>query len=216
MDTERECRVAGCAKSQRTCGYCAAHYMEHRRRERGVKPRQKGRRACAFPGCGRPNFGHGLCSAHYMQKRRGVELRAVRQPRPDDAPGYRWCSRCKQFVDETRFGWDTVRDQPQRVCVECHAAGSRLHRAKNRESINLRVRLKRRGISKVDYDEMLATQSGRCGICRKDRPLDIDHCHKKGNVRALLCGPCNRALGFFEDDPAVVRAALVFLEAHTT
>ncbi|WPJ20627.1 recombination endonuclease VII [Pseudomonas phage vB_PF_Y1-MI] len=42
----------------------------------------------------------------------------------------------------------------------------------------------------------------------------VDHCHKTGKTRSLLCNLCNRALGFLQDDPEIVKAAWVYLEAH--
>jgi hypothetical protein len=39
---------------------------------------------------------------------------------------------------------------------------------------------------------------GLCPICRKERTLVPDHNHNTGSVRDWICGPCNRALGFYE------------------
>ena len=66
---------------------------------------------------------------------------------------------------------------------------------------------------------MAEFQGWQCKICAKDlrgagRQLQIDHCHKSGKVRALLCGPCNRALGQMHDDPAKLRKAADYLEAY--
>jgi hypothetical protein len=53
------------------------------------------------------------------------------------------------------------------------------------------------GITIVDYERMLAQQGGRCAICGrietvgKSSRLNIDHDHKTGQVRALLCQKCN-------------------------
>jgi hypothetical protein len=96
----------------------------------------------------------------------------------------------------------------------CHCDRQIAYTAANREKINLQRRLKKRGITEDQYRGMLERQQGRCAICDKERPLDIDHCHKRGFVRALLCGPCNRALGFFADDPLIVERALEFLRSY--
>lgn len=84
-----------------------------------------------------------------------------------------------------------------------------------------RTRLKTYGLTEVDYQRMLATQNGRCAICgttqgrRKsdDHPLYVDHDHKTGKVRGLLCQPCNSALGMFEDDPERLRKAIAYLSS---
>ncbi len=59
------------------------------------------------------------------------------------------------------------------------------------------------GITTEDYNKMLESQGSLCAICRRPEPvanrkLSVDHCHKTGKVRALLCGPCNKGLGIFE------------------
>ncbi len=76
-------------------------------------------------------------------------------------------------------------------------------------------RARRYGISVQDYKIMLARQRGACAICRKksEQTLCIDHCHKTGKVRGLLCRKCNIALGFYGDDPRLTRAATAYLEA---
>lgn len=53
------------------------------------------------------------------------------------------------------------------------------------------------GVSIEEYDRMLAAQGGGCAICHnppKNRRLHVDHDHKTGKVRGLLCFRCNRAL----------------------
>ncbi|MBT2537202.1 endonuclease VII domain-containing protein [Arthrobacter sp. ISL-69] len=71
------------------------------------------------------------------------------------------------------------------------------------------------GLTLDEYDAMVLRQAGRCDICSD--PLDngnIDHCHASGKVRALLCGHCNRGLGYFRDSPEALRAAAAYLELH--
>lgn len=58
-----------------------------------------------------------------------------------------------------------------------------------------------------DYDGLLAAQDGVCAICRKEcdtgRRLAVDHCHKTGKVRGLLCVKCNAAVAYLRDDPSL-------------
>lgn len=71
------------------------------------------------------------------------------------------------------------------------------------------------GLTDSNYKDLLAKQDGKCAICSAsmDKP-HVDHCHKSGMVRALLCSPCNRALGDLKDNPAVARRAAAYLELH--
>src|SRR5262249_52221209 len=75
-------------------------------------------------------------------------------------------------------------------------------------------RLKRFGMSLLEYELRLASQNGACAICKKTpkrRLLCIDHCHETGKVRGLLCTLCNAALGAFGDNPKRMQAATDYL-----
>jgi hypothetical protein len=87
-----------------------------------------------------------------------------------------------------------------------------------------RQKLKKFGLGLSDYDQMLEQQGGLCAICgreetqintKTDKPfsLAVDHCHKTGAVRGLLCMKCNRGLGLFEDNIEVLKKALAYLGA---
>ena len=70
------------------------------------------------------------------------------------------------------------------------------------------------GMTLDQYDAQVVAQQGRCAICRKVEPLEVDHSHQTDKVRGLLCGRCNRAVGLFKDDPGAMRAAATYLEAQ--
>jgi hypothetical protein len=76
------------------------------------------------------------------------------------------------------------------------------------------------GITPETYEVMREMQGGRCVICGTDKPrgnhgtLCIDHDHKTGKVRGLLCGTCNRALGFFKDSESLLIAAAEYIRKH--
>lgn len=66
---------------------------------------------------------------------------------------------------------------------------------------------------------MFRAQGGVCAICErapypKGAPLVVDHDHVTGAVRALLCGPCNSALGLMGDKPDRLESAAVYLMYH--
>lgn len=67
------------------------------------------------------------------------------------------------------------------------------------------------GLGPGQYQELYRFQGGKCYICQRatgaSRRLSVDHDHKTGKVRGLLCRPCNDVLGHFRDDTeAFVRA----------
>lgn len=74
---------------------------------------------------------------------------------------------------------------------------------------------KQYGISQFEYEELWKFQDGRCQICRSHAPRAIDHCHKSGKVRGLLCTTCNLGLGSFKDRPELLEMAIYYL-AHPT
>jgi hypothetical protein len=61
-------------------------------------------------------------------------------------------------------------------------------------------RLKRKyGLTIEDYDRMADTQGNACVVCREpDDDLFVDHDHRTGQVRGLLCNRCNTLLGYLE------------------
>ena len=76
----------------------------------------------------------------------------------------------------------------------------------------LRKRLKRYGITKEQYVELLVLQNFRCKIClKKADNLRIDHDHESGKVRGLLCNACNLALGLFRDNTQVLNDAKKYI-----
>jgi len=52
-----------------------------------------------------------------------------------------------------------------------------------------------------------------CVICGDSGELVVDHDHKSGNIRGLLCNHCNRGLGHFRDDPMLLEFAAQYLYA---
>lgn len=78
------------------------------------------------------------------------------------------------------------------------------------------------GMSEEDYNRLLETQNGLCGICKTDQSWNnkskhffVDHCHDTGKIRGLLCDRCNRGLGYFKDDKEALAAAIKYLEVSS-
>jgi membrane-associated HD superfamily phosphohydrolase len=75
-------------------------------------------------------------------------------------------------------------------------------------------RLREYGITEDEFKYLLKKQDGRCAICKNNliSKICIDHNHVTGEVRGLLCNPCNMALGLLKDDIIVLTNALKYLE----
>lgn len=76
------------------------------------------------------------------------------------------------------------------------------------------------GMTLSEYESMVAVRGGLCDICHqpetstlrgKVKALSVDHDHDTEVVRGLLCSNCNRALGYFKDDPVRVAEAAAYL-----
>lgn len=92
---------------------------------------------------------------------------------------------------------------------------------KRNPKVKLNQHLREYGITIEDYDTMLKSQDYKCAICRcsiedlgeyKYRPLFIDHNHKTGKIRGLLCNNCNFILGHAKDDISILENAIKYLK----
>lgn len=76
------------------------------------------------------------------------------------------------------------------------------------------------GLTVEQHDEMFERQANKCLGCGRHqkelkRRLDVDHCHKTGKIRGLLCMNCNRTLGYAKDSPLILRSLAAYIESHT-
>lgn len=88
---------------------------------------------------------------------------------------------------------------------------------------HLKANLKQYGMTLEQYDQRLRLQCGRCAICRRTleesnvgtkrvkKRFGVDHSHKTGVVRGLLCDDCNHGLGAFRDSSMTLRRAEAYL-----
>jgi len=75
------------------------------------------------------------------------------------------------------------------------------------------------GISLEDYNEMFIKQNGCCKICKVHqseltKKLHVDHDHKTGKIRGLLCHNCNLAIGRLKENPEIIAAALEYVRSQ--
>lgn len=142
--------------------------------------------------------------------------------------------RCKSCVNE-----DNAAGQAKRLATNPHhvraLANARQrkhyqsdldgHRAMHREDqakrradpvkyakIQARKRADGAGLTPEEIDAIRDKQGNLCAICSDPNPTDLDHCHKTGRIRFLLCKHCNRGLGAFRDNPTYMRKAADLLE----
>lgn len=71
------------------------------------------------------------------------------------------------------------------------------------------------GLTEKEYNDLLDRQGHKCALCRKEKRLQVDHCHKTGKVRGLLCSSCNTGIGRLGDDVDGLKAAIAYLEGRS-
>jgi hypothetical protein len=76
------------------------------------------------------------------------------------------------------------------------------------------VLFKTYGMTSQDLENLIKKQDNRCGICGKksSKPLDIDHSHRTGKVRGLLCNGCNSGIGLFDDNIDSIKNAIDWIK----
>lgn len=110
-------------------------------------------------------------------------------------------------------------------CRDCHEQKEEVLFVKNKsfssgyDTLCSSCNKKRVSKWRKEFPEKRAKQSqreGKCYLCGKHqsevkRALSVDHCHKTGKIRKLLCQPCNTLLGMSGDDPIVLQKAIDYL-----
>lgn len=113
--------------------------------------------------------------------------------------GKRWCTACDEFLPPAQFA------SAENVCEACRTSKDRAGHLRRTYDLE-----------PEEYERLLRAQDGRCAICQstpKKRPLMVDHEHRTGRIRGLLCFWCNhRLLGGARERTDVLRRAIEYLE----
>jgi hypothetical protein len=143
------------------------------------------------------------------------------------------CSACSQRLPLTAYSpCRAYKDGYRGQCKGCRSAYTKAYIQKTGYKCKTRSRHVRKrpsegyraeklkqkyGITVQQFDDMLAAQGG-CAVCLSPTPRGgrhnrfvVDHCHKTGRVRGVLCHPCNIALGVLGDTPESIFRALAYV-----
>jgi len=104
------------------------------------------------------------------------------------------------------------------VCLGCKRENGAKYRAKNREVLRLKNRVKRYGIDIEVFEQYWLKQKGMCAICGSSlegNNFCIDHAHGNGIVRGILCVACNTGIGCLRDSTDIMRNAVRYLNGDS-
>lgn len=115
---------------------------------------------------------------------------------------HRVCASCSENLPLELFSRNKTKPLGRDyVCKTCR-------RGRERESMY--------GITPQEYAQRLLDQGGVCAICGKScmtgKALAVDHDHDTLEVRGLLCGKCNQAIGLLHHDTDLLLSAIVYLK----
>ncbi len=135
------------------------------------------------------------------------------------------CSTCGAFKTVNNFYINsTMSDGYNHSCKKCQLDyQNRRNKNPNRIIKSRKHMLKNiYGITQQDYDRMHEQQNGKCAICgstyvgrRNAVNFAVDHDHKTGKIRGLLCGFCNKGLGHFKDNTEHLKSAISYLNKNS-
>lgn len=135
------------------------------------------------------------------------------------------CSRCKTDYPATKdffYGNSGTSDGLASNCKICSGKATRRWANSNPDKVReyaRRSNLKKKGINKEIYEKMAIQQEWKCLICgiterECKKKLSVDHNHKTGKVRGLICNRCNLALGNTKDNPLILIKCAKYLLSY--
>ena len=126
-----------------------------------------------------------------------------------ETPDTRVCKTCgiEKPLDKKHFYWRSDSGTYRTECKPCWQEKQLIQKL---------------GVDFSFYHKTLKQQGHRCACCRtklessRYTKFAVDHCHKTGKVRGLLCNNCNTALGLMKDDPVRLQSAIHYLQKHSS
>lgn len=200
-----KCMIEGCDREAKVRGWCKPHYVrEWKKVNVSIEARE----------------GNEMYNTWANKKHKRVpEWDSFEQFKKDVGPipgaGYRLCRKdTKAIWGPGNVEWRVVEipKEPGESMKDYVARQAR--KSKLRDNY---------GLTQEQYDAMFEAQGGVCAICKepersrrvKRLNLSVDHCHKTGKIRGLLCSGCNTAIGHFYEDIEVMIRAKKYLEHHS-
>lgn len=126
------------------------------------------------------------------------------------------CPRCNEHKLLIEFSKN--RSRKHGVSTYCKPCGKRYDKSWRRTDSGRKIvrdaMLKYSyGVTGDQFDALMIAQSGSCAVCNEipERRLDLDHDHKTGTPRGLLCNRCNQGIGLFRESSELLATAIEYL-----
>lgn len=213
------CKADGCKVPAHSAGYCRKHYIAERT-ERHLE----------FPEFKRT---HPLYSVWFERKTRKVLSNEwlnfwafVKDVGARPSKNHALVRLHKGPYGPTNFQWrEHLRRKPGESKKAWYARKWQARKLANPGWDSRRTRFRKYGITDQEYDDKRNFQNDCCAICRRPETdtdyktgnilaLAVDHCHKSGKVRDLLCRRCNHLLGMANDDVQLLQDMIAYLNKH--
>ena len=139
----------------------------------------------------------------------------------------RICKKCGVRKTPEEFHFTGDKTYRRRTCKRCAGVMRKANLASKppgewEEHLRKSHLRRKYGISSEEFYKLLKSQEGRCSICRVEmdsttrqnapKKVQVDHDHKTGQVRGLLCFSCNTGLGKFRDSEELLHKAIAYLK----
>ena len=93
---------------------------------------------------------------------------------------------------------------------------AKAHKIRCAERNKISIFFKKYGIPIEEKENIRIQQNNMCSICgcsfKSSEDTHLDHNHKTGEIRELLCGSCNRALGLLREDINILKSMIIYIE----
>lgn len=142
-------------------------------------------------------------------------------------PKTKYCIICNEHLPIYLFAGTSPSDGKRSICRGCTRNRYKdiKHSPKKAHNWDLITRPRIRAaylkrfynLTPQEFDAILENQHYACASCHSlfgNKSPHVDHDHKTGLVRGLLCSHCNTGLGCFKDNPELLKAAASYLERH--
>lgn len=229
------CSISDCDKPvEKNRNVCAMHRARFKRYQSYDVPKEI-ITTCCVEGCSNPRrkkpdgrFKGRMCGMHAARWHAYKSYELPDRTKPTEGV----VKTCKIHGDLSiddvyiqRYGMNKdSRYKPDYVwydCKNCYKERSKKYHEKNKSKSHQKYLIREYGVTLEHYNKLFHTQNGLCAICKeketatfrgKVKNLSVDHCHKTGKIRSLLCGKCNSGIGQFNDSTEILQAAIDYLK----